>query len=54
MEVRKIEPGKLVKGYLDHCMKLAFVNPDITREELLKRLKNLSPKHLGKEWEAYI
>ena len=54
MEVRKIEPGKLVKGYLDYCMKLAFVNPDITREELLKKLKNLSPKHLGKEWEAYI
>jgi poly(A) polymerase len=54
MEVRKIEPGKLVKGYLDYCMKLAFVNPDITREELLRRLKNLSSKHLGKEWEAYI
>lgn len=54
MKVRKIEPGKLVKGYLDYCMKLAFVNPEITREELLKRLKNLSPKYLGKEWEAYI
>lgn len=54
MKVRKIEPGKLVKGYLDYCMKLAFVNPEITREELLKRLKNLSPKHLGKEWEMYI
>ena len=54
MEVRKIEPGKLVKGYLDYCMKLAFVNPNITREELLRRLKNLSSKHLGKEWEAYI
>ena len=50
MEVRKIEPGKLVKGYLDYCMKLAFVNPDITKYELLMRLKNLSPKYLGKEY----
>ena len=50
MEVRKIEPGKLVKGYLDYCMKLAFVNPDITKDELLMRLKNLSPKYLGKEY----
>ena len=50
MEVRKIEPGKLVKGYLDYCMKLSFVNPDITKDELLMRLKNLSPKYLGKEY----
>ena len=49
-EIRKIGPSKLVKGYKDYLMKLAFHNPKLTREEMLGRLKNLSPKHLGKEY----
>ena len=50
MKVRKIGPSKLVKGYLEYLLKLAFVNPDLSREDMLKRLKNLSPKYLGKEY----
>lgn len=53
MKVRKIGPSKLVKGYLEYLLKLAFVNPDLSREEMLKRLKNLSPKYLGKKYKLY-
>lgn len=47
MRVRKISAGPLVKKYLDHLLKLAYVNPSLTKEEMLKRLRNLSPSKLG-------
>lgn len=40
MEVLGIEPGPKVKKYLDHCMKLAFNNPDITKEDCVKEIKH--------------
>lgn len=40
MEVLGIEPGPKVKKYLDHCMKLAFNNPDITKEDCIKEIKH--------------
>lgn len=40
MEVLGIEPGPKVKKYLDHCMKLAFNNPDITKEMCIKEIKH--------------
>ena len=39
MEVLGIEPCAKVKGCLNWLMKLAFVNPKITKEELLKQIK---------------
>lgn len=47
MRVRNIPPGPLVKKYLDHLLKLAYVNPGLTKEDMLKRLRNLSPTKLG-------
>ncbi len=40
MEVLGIEPGPKVKKYLDHCMKLAFNNPDITKGQCIKEIKH--------------
>lgn len=40
MEVLGIEPGPKVKKYLDHCMKLAFNNPEITKETCIKQIKS--------------
>jgi putative nucleotidyltransferase with HDIG domain len=40
MEVLGIEPGPKVKKYLDHCMKLAFNNPNITKEQCIKEIKH--------------
>lgn len=40
METIGIEPGPKVKKYLDHCMKLAFNNPDITKEMCIKEIKH--------------
>lgn len=40
METLGIEPGPKVKKYLDHCMKLAFNNPDITKEMCIKEIKH--------------
>lgn len=40
MEVLGIEPGPKVKKYLDHCMKLAFNNPEITKEACIKQIKS--------------
>ena len=50
MEVKNIGPGKLVKGYLDYCLKLAFSNPDITKEQLISRIKSLPESQLGKKY----
>lgn len=47
MKIRGIQPGPLVRKYLDHLLKLAFVNPNLTKEDMLKRLRNLSPSKLG-------
>ena len=47
MEVRKIPGGPLVRKYLEHLLKLAYVNPELTKEDMLKRLRNLSPSKLG-------
>lgn len=41
MEVKGIEAGPEVKKYLDHCLKLAFNNPNITKEECVKDIKKL-------------
>ena len=40
MEILGIEPGPKVKKYLDHCMKLAFNNPEITKERCIKEIKH--------------
>lgn len=40
MEILGIEPGPKVKKYLDHCMKLAFNNPEITKEVCIKQIKS--------------
>lgn len=40
METLGIEPGPKVKKYLNHCMKLAFNNPDITKEMCIKEIKH--------------
>lgn len=40
METLGIEPGPKVKKYLDHCMKLAFNNPDINKEQCIKEIKH--------------
>ena len=40
METIGIEPGPKVKKYLDHCMKLAFNNPNITKEQCIKEIKH--------------
>ena len=40
MEVLGIEPGPKVKKYLDHCLKLAFNNPEITKEACIKQIKS--------------
>lgn len=44
MEVKGIEPGKDVRECLDYAMKLAYNNPRITREELLKHIKGYKLK----------
>ena len=46
METTGIKSGPDVKKYLDFCLKLAFVNPKITREECIKKIKNLKVKYL--------
>lgn len=40
MEILGIEPGPKVKKYLDYCMKLAFNNPEITKEACIKQIKS--------------
>ena len=40
------DPVELAKKYLEFCLKLAFVNPKITREECIKKIKNLKVKYL--------
>lgn len=40
MAVMNIEAGPAVKKYLEHCQKLAFNNPEITKEECLRQIKN--------------
>lgn len=41
MEVKGIEAGPEVKKYLDHCLKLAFNNPNITKEVCVKNIQKL-------------
>ena len=40
MEILGIEPGPKVKKYLDYCMKFAFNNPEITKEDCIKQIKS--------------
>ena len=44
MEAKGIEGGPEVKKCLDHCLKLAFNKPNITREECIKNIRNLKFK----------
>jgi hypothetical protein len=46
MEITGIKSGPDVKKYLDFCLKLAFVNPKITKEDCIKKIKNLKVKYL--------
>ena len=39
MFIKGIKPGRVVKDCLEYAMKLAYNNPNITRTELLKRIK---------------
>ena len=41
MRVKERKPGPDVRKYLDYMMKQCFVNPRITKEELLKKIANL-------------
>ena len=41
MRVKELKPGPDVRKYLDYMMKQCFVNPRITKEELLKKIVNL-------------
>lgn len=40
MEILGIEPGPKVKRYLEHCIKMAFNNPEITKEDCIKEIKH--------------
>ena len=40
MEVLGIEPGPNVKKYLEHCIKMAFNNPNLTKEDCIKEIKH--------------
>ena len=40
MEILSIEPGPKVKNYLEHCIKMAFNNPNITKEQCIKEIKH--------------
>ena len=40
MEILGIEPGPNVKKYLDHCLKMVFNNPNITKEQCIKEIKH--------------
>ena len=40
MAVMNIEAGPKVKAYIEHCQKLAFNKPEITKEECLANIKN--------------
>lgn len=40
MEILGIEPGPNVKKYLGHCLKMAFNNPNITKEQCIKEIKH--------------
>lgn len=44
MAAMNIDGGPMVKRYLEHCQKLAFNNPEITKEECLKQIKNYKIK----------
>lgn len=40
MEIMNLSPGKEIQIYLNHCLKIAYSKPNITKEELIKRIKN--------------
>ena len=40
MEVRQIKPSREVRRCLDYLIKLAFNNPEMTRDEFLKAAKS--------------
>ena len=40
MEILGIEPGPKVKKHLEHCIKMAFNNPNITKEQCIKEIKH--------------
>jgi poly(A) polymerase len=40
MEILGIEPGPNVKKYLEHCIKMAFNNPNLTKEDCVKEIKH--------------
>lgn len=40
MEILGIEPGPNVKKYLEHCIKMAFNNPNLTKEDCAKEIKH--------------
>ena len=46
MTFKGIKPGREIKDYQEYMLKLCFNNPTLTKEELLDKIKNLSPDKL--------
>lgn len=46
MEVKKIGPSPIIKAYKEHALKLMFANPSLTKEELLKLIRNTKEANL--------
>lgn len=44
MRIKGLTPGPAVQECQDHLLKLAFVNPLISRDDLLKQLKGFKPR----------
>lgn len=46
MAFKNIGPSRTVKDYLDYLLKLCFNNPTMTKDELLAKIRNLTPEKL--------
>ena len=46
MTYKNIKPGRAIKDYQDYMLKLCFNNPTLTKDELLEKIKNLTPEQL--------
>lgn len=42
MNCKGIKPGKTVKKYLDHLLKIAYSRPNMTKEDCLKDIRNIN------------
>ena len=47
MKYKNIAPSRAIKDYQEYMLKLCFNNPTLTKDELLERIKNLSPEQVA-------